>query len=406
MFKGTWAWLFLALQTVPFLSHAQIDPIKRRLIQVGYNQPLEGQAPVAAYGFYYHNQPEFCSTNMTLRLAIAPVYVDGELGFSQVLGPNTDVAVGMAGGGFADSYAEIQKGVFERDQSFSGDGGDLSGSLYHHFNPDDLIPLFLVMRTGVHQSFYRRDSDTSDRFELPDDMTGFRIRTGLRWGGQEPSLTEPMAMEMSIWHEAQLRGNSGDYGYNRDRTVEPQTQLAWGRALLKYALNPSEQLIEASVTLGTSWEADRFSAYRLGGFLPFSSEFPLSIPGYYFQEISAKRFVLLNGGYSFPLTPAKNWRVDIIGATGLVDYISGLEQPGNWHSGVGGGLTYISPTGAWLASLVYGYGFEALRSGGRGADQVALLFQYDFEAKARGKSRFFVPGISPWRSQGAERIFH
>jgi hypothetical protein len=30
----------------------------------------------------------------------------------------------------------------------------------------------------------------------------------------------------------------------------------------------------------------------------------------------------------------------------------------------------------------------------RGADQVAFLCQYDFEAKGRGKSRFFVPGAS------------
>ena len=32
-------------------------------------------------------------------------------------------------------------------------------------------------------------------------------------------------------------------------------------------------------------EADRFSTCRLGGLLPLASEFPLSLPGYYYQEI-------------------------------------------------------------------------------------------------------------------------
>ena len=31
---------------VPMFASAQIDPVKRDLIQLGYNQPLEGQAPV------------------------------------------------------------------------------------------------------------------------------------------------------------------------------------------------------------------------------------------------------------------------------------------------------------------------------------------------------------------------
>jgi hypothetical protein len=202
-----------------------------------------------------------------------------------------------------------------------------------------------------------------------------------------------------------VRAESEGYGFDDDRKVERHSQLIWGRALLKYAIDSTEHMIDASITTGTSWEGDRFSAYRLGGFLPFSSEFPLSIPGYYFQELSAKRFALLNADYSFPLWSAKSWRINVQAATAVVDYTRGLEQSGEWHAGVGGGITYISPTGSWLFTLLYGHGFQAHRSHGRGADQVAVLFQYDFEAKARGKSRFFVPGINPWRSHGAERIF-
>ena len=61
------SWLAVLL---PAVATAQIDPVKRDLIQFGYNQPTEGKAPLAAYAYYYHNQPDFLRTNLTLRLAL------------------------------------------------------------------------------------------------------------------------------------------------------------------------------------------------------------------------------------------------------------------------------------------------------------------------------------------------
>ena len=86
-FRNFWCWLALLL---PLAASAQIDPVKRDLIQFGYNQPVEGRAPLAGYTYYYHNQPDFLRTNLTLRLALAPTYLDSELGFVHALGPNTD----------------------------------------------------------------------------------------------------------------------------------------------------------------------------------------------------------------------------------------------------------------------------------------------------------------------------
>src|ERR1039458_8293338 len=72
---------------------SQIDPEPRKLFQLGFNQSLEGAAPIAGYAFYYLNQPGFLRTNLTLRLAIAPVYLDSELGFRGALGPDTDLGL-------------------------------------------------------------------------------------------------------------------------------------------------------------------------------------------------------------------------------------------------------------------------------------------------------------------------
>ena len=67
---------------------------------------------------------------------------------------------------------------------------------------------------------------------------------------------------------------------------EPNSHLFWGRALLAYTMPEWKHYFSVALTAGTSANADRFSAYRLGSVLPLASEFPLNLPGYYFQEIT------------------------------------------------------------------------------------------------------------------------
>jgi hypothetical protein len=391
----------------PFDAHSQIDPDKRELIQIGYNQPIVGQSPLAGYAFFYYNQPGFLSSNITLRLALAPVYLDSELGFSHALGPNTDFGLGLAGGGFADSYYEVRQGQYLPAESFTGDGGTLSGNLYHLFNPSQLIPLNGVLRGEVHYANYQRNDDTDPNFTIPEDLTSFNVRTGLRFGGMEPLVAPDVAMELSLWYEGQFRENYGYYGYPvngslGDRQVQAASHLFWGRALLAYTLPESKQRFMLSLTAGTSSSPDRFSAYRLGGLLPLASEFPLILPGYYYQEISASRFALLNGNYTVPLDAKKRWAVSAVGSVAVVDYLPGLEQPGQWHSGIGGGVTYRSTSGAWQIMLDYGYGFQALRDHGPGAQSVGLLVQFNL---VRTKSDYYDPGDNIFL-RGMEHFLH
>jgi hypothetical protein len=140
--------------------------------------------------------------------------------------------------------------------------------------------------------------------------------------------------------------------------------------------------------------------------LPLVSEFPLSIPGYFFQEISATKFGLINAEYSFPITPGKNWRISIFGAGALVDYLEGLELPDDWQAGIGTGVTWVSPRGSWLISLIYGHGIKSIRNGDEGSNQVGFLFQYDFDAVKKYRFRRFEPTVSPYGTSGGERIFH
>jgi hypothetical protein len=394
------ALLWLAL-FAPIFASAQIDPIKRDLIQFGYNQAFEGHQPLAAYAFYYHNQPDFVRTNLTLRLAVAPVYLDSELGFVSALGPNTDVGIGLAGGGFSDSYNEIRGGEFMPGESFDGNGMEVSASIYHLFNPGDEIPLNFVLRGTAHYTVYNPNDDTAANFSLPGDHGDFNVRTGLRWGGVEPTLFPPLAMELSVWYEGHVRSNPGAYGFNGDRELKEQSHLFWAEAALAYTLPQSQQSFYVRLTAGTSVDADRFSAYRLGGFLPLIAEFPLSLPGYFYQEINARQFVLLNANYLLPLDGKKRWNLDVNAASAFVDYLPGESQSGNWLNGVGGGFLYHSESDRWKIMFNYAYGIDAIRSHGRGANSIGVLVQFDL-GKMHSK-KFTSPQPSLWR--GWQRIF-
>lgn len=396
--------LLCAGALLPGIARAQVDPEKRQLFQFGYNQSFQGLGPIAGYAFYYLNLPDWPRERQTLRLAIAPVYLDSELAFREALGPQTDLTLGVAGGGFADGHSEVRGGRFIKDESFNGHGGEISSSVYHLFNPGDRIPLNGIVRAAFHYTEYERSSRTVAGFTLPPDTGSFRARAGLRWGGREPLLTPSVAMELSAWYEADFRLNSGRYGLAGDRATERQSHLFWARALLAYRVPERGDYFSVNITAGTSLNADRVSGYKLGAALPLSAEFPLSLPGYYFQEITARQFALLGGLYSVPLDARQRWHLTGFAATAVVDYIGGMAQPGDWHTGAGGGLGYTSPNKVWEITIGYAYGVDAIRSSGRGAHTVGLVAQYDLEAH-RTRRKATELEISPEKSRGLQRLF-
>jgi hypothetical protein len=391
-----WMLLLLGVGTL----EAQIDPVERRVFHLGYAQPLHEHGPIAAYAFYYHNQPAFVRSNLTLRLSVAPVYLDAELGIHEALGSYTDFAIGLNGGGFADSYDELRRGNYITSESFTGHAAELNTSIYHLFNPGDIAPIFGILRSSLRGSFFERDSATDPAFQIPDDLGVVALRAGLRLGGREPHLAPNLAGEFSLWYEGQYRTDPGSYGFDGDRRIREFSHLFWARMLFAYTLPESQRHFEVSLTAGSSLNADRLSAYRLGSYLPLIGEFPLSLPGYHIDEISADQFLLLSGQFHQPINDASTWNVLAFGSVGVVDYLSGLEQPGHWHSGLGGGVIYQSPSGAWHVSTTYAFGISAMRERGRGAHTLTLLLEYDLDAlRRKGKLPFWEPVLNTrsWR---------
>jgi len=368
-------------------AQAQIDPAPRQILHVGAESSLKGQEPMGAYLFYYWNIPHVIGTNQYLRLAIAPVYVDSELGFKSLLGKNTDFAVGAFGGMYANSYSEVDAGNYKKDESFDGNGGGLSASIYQLINPGARIPLTAVLRARMNYLSFTDGSDTGDqpnvpalngRFELPQNQPTMTYRAGLRWGGKEPYLAPTLGMELSAWYELEQRTDSGSYGYANDRRLEAISQRLFGRAQLNYTTLDGKHYIVAGLQAGGAFNSDRLSCYRLGGVLPYTKEFPLLIPGYGYQEISAQDFGMAYGAYTIRLGPDSRWSWLNMASAAVVKYQEGTGQSGSMNSGVGTGLEYAAESRKWKIMTLFGYGFQAVRGDERGGFSLGAAFQYNF----------------------------
>ena len=381
--------LLAIIATATLSIQAQIDPSPRQLLHLGVNQSMKNDGPMGAYAFYYWNMPEVPTKDETLRLVIAPGYVDSELGFNHLLGEHTDLAIGAFGGLFANGYQEVRKGNYYRDESFDGNGGGGNVSIYHLFNPDARIPLNGMLRGSVNFHAFDDTDDTGDGFKLPDNQPFYSLRTGLRWGGKEPMLGPTLALEVSVWYNLQYRPDNGKYGYDNDRELDSVCHQFLGRAQINFTMPESKHYIVAGLMGGSVINADRFSAGRVGGVLPFTSEFPLYMPGYFDKELSVDNLGLLYSVYTIPFGPSKEWSLIGMGATGFVDYAPGMSQPGNWHSGFGAGMGYSAPSKRWRLVNLFGYGVDAMRSDGRGGYSVALAFQYNFGDIVTASDRAF-----------------
>ena len=362
-----------------FSCYAQIDPVHRNLLELGYDQPVTGKGPQGLYAYYYYNTPELFNTNTALRLAIAPAYVDGELGFKQLLSPTTDVGLGFYGGMFGANYYEVRQGRYYENESFYGSGGGAALSVYQLLNPGMLIPINVVARAGMRELTYMDTSETADNFALPSNQTVGYTREGIRIAGKEPLLYPDLGLELSFWFERQWRLDSQQYGFDNDRSISPNVNLYWLYAGVNYAWTNSGQKISFAFTAGGSTDADQLGAYRLGGVLPLVAEFPLMLPGYYYEELTATGFEHFYGAYDVPLIPDHRLEFRLEAATAHVDYLNGYQQTSDWQTGVGGGLTFAPKNKSFEIVLRYGYGFNAIRNGKEGAQSIGLLFQYNFE---------------------------
>jgi hypothetical protein len=365
----------LLLTAAPVL--AQIDDQKRYLLEGGYEDGLGNPGPNSAYAFLYMNRPDIAGKGTALRMAVAPVYLDAELGVPGLLGGRTDAGFGFSGGGYAFSRKEVVRGDQRFGESFIGHGFGPSLALYPKLFNVGPVPVSGVARISAMYRDYQAESGTDPNFVLPPDQWTAFARAGLRAGGQEPGLGRRPAIEVSFWAENRYREKPGRYGFNGDRSVARTANLYWARALF---VLPTGGGWKTSGGLGGGGgeRLGRLAAYRLGGMLTQTAEFPLPLPGYFSQEIAAREYGHAWARVGVPLDEQRRWYANFLAAGASVTPIRGTDPGGVFHGGFSAGVEFCPEDAALHGELSYGYSPSALRGERRGGHALALTLEIDF----------------------------
>jgi hypothetical protein len=355
-----------------------MDDESRLHFEVGAETPLRGNGPLTGYIYGFLTRPHFLHQDLYLRMVVAPVYASAELIHDRWPTEESAIGLGVGGGLFASSQAEFRDGRFKNKESFAGDL--VEGTLaYYHRGPKvlNLLPLEGQIRLRPKYVWYDRTGDTSNRFRLPENSALYEARAGIRLGGMPPELYPGAALELSLWHGVIYRENAGRYGFaEQPQESRHLTQRTWARMGGIYSFWGTQA--SAYLNAGIAEDTDALSAFRMGGGLRMRTEFPLLLRGYNTDEIFARRYLLVNLSYRFPIWPGQD-RVylELVGDYARVTYVRDHHLPRSGLAGVGGTVSFTLTKGLTLA-VGYGYGVDAPRRHGFGGHEVTTLLEYKY----------------------------
>lgn len=374
-FAGILAVLILSCSIFCGVAAAEIDPEPRANLEVGVEAPMRGNGPLGGYGLFLWNQPHFRDENLYLLTIISP-YLYGEVIRDKWPADGHAVGASIGGGFLINDFDQVINGSHAENESFRGHGADAALSYYLRPDPiGGIMPVEGIVRFATSFAHYERGGDTDPAYTLPQNGFIHSARVGMRIGGVPPELLPEEALEFSLWHEAGYREKTGLYGLpERQQDTRHLTQQSWARL---GGILPVWRGHTAGVMMsaGTSGRTDELSCYRMGSGLRFQDEFSYIIHGYYFREIFARSFFLLNTSYRFPLVPGQDlMQLQLNYDYAAISYLAGHELPRNSLNGIGADLIFKFRDRTTL-SLGYGFGVDALRHGDYGGHQLNMLLE-------------------------------
>lgn len=355
---------------------AEIDPERRTNMEIGFAGPVHSNGPLGGYGLLLFNRPHIFNED-TYLLAIVSPYLYTEIIRDKWPSPGQAIGMSIGGGFLNNDFDQVRDGSYKRDESFRGDGADAALSYYLRPPPiGGLMPVDGVLRISSRFARYQHSGDTDPRYLLPEDSFIHAARVGVRIGGVPPELLPEKALEFSLWHEANYRVDAPAHGLPaRLQPTEHLTQQTWGRlgGIMPVWLGHTASLM---MSAGMSGHTDELSCYRLGSGLRFQDEFPYILHGYYFRELFARSFFLLNTSYRFaPVPDLQNVQLRLNYDYSQISYLSGHELPRTSLNGLGIDLILLFAKNVTLTTG-YGYGVDAPRHGGFGGHQVNVMFEW------------------------------
>jgi hypothetical protein len=357
-------------------AFAQVDVEHRRTLTIQTGFPIgAGQEEIGGVGFYWFNENHYPWTNTALRVIFAGVYADGELSYFLPSSTNTAFGAGLGGGVFVDNITPYVQGNRLNSQKFYGDNGN--GRVFINQTIPNPTPLPLNVRATyiISGSLYRRTSQTS-AFTIPHDFMTQTLQAELRFGGIEPGLTARRGLELYVAADANYRTGFDAFGPNGALFPRNSSyQRVFASLAGKIPVDQTTVFVRIGGGLGE--HIDELSAWKLGGNLTGMDSYTYTLHGYYTREIFAEDFGIANLELRQRLTEKYNLTAHLYGDYAIANTTAPLD--GRWHNffGAGAGLSFRT---FWDINMLvsYGYGFNAVRYGRRGGNEIGLALEKQF----------------------------
>jgi len=356
---------------------AQVDIAHRRILMLQSGIDVyRGEEDLNGYGYYWFNENHFPWDQTALRVNFAGVYIDSELSYFLPEDPATAIGLRLGGGAFSDDVKAYVNGERLERQSYYGDSALGSVFVNHEIlKIMDKIPLNVRGTYEVRGTQYR-DASYTKQFELP---SRFYTQSGIveiRLGGMKREITAREGLIAYLRADTNYRTNFEPFGPDGDLfPTYTQYQRLLGQLGARIPIHETTWML--LLTGGAGRHLDELSAWRLGGNLINADPTIYTLHGYYTKEFFVRDFGLANFSVSQLINERHNVTLNLY-ADYAVERAVPPDQP-NWRSlpGVGAGVGFRTFWGVDVL-ISYGYGFEAIRNGDRGGQEVAIALQKQF----------------------------
>jgi len=358
---------------------AQVDTERRTTILLQSSSSVSnGEEWPAGFGYFLYNRDHLPWEHTTFRLIYAGVYADGQLSWFAGGNPNTALGIGIGGGAYLDGVDPYQNGERLSHQRFYGDSINVRAFVNQTIPNPSPLPINLRLTYTESGTSFRNAPETS-QFVRPADFRTQQVMAEVRIGGIEPGVNSTRGAEMYLEADANERTGLRAFGpIGAPFPVHPRSNRLFGS--LGGRIPIGRTLVVVETYGGVGRHLDELDAWKLGGNMVDIDPFSYTIHGYYTRELLADRFALANLEAAFPIVAARGLTGHLYGDYAVMNQLEpATGESLGWHRfrGIGAGLGFRAAWGA-EGLLSYGYGFDAIRDGGRGGHEIGLIFEKRF----------------------------
>jgi hypothetical protein len=351
------------------------DSIHNKKIAGGLSFPVDdGRGYPTPYGYFLWDKRAWPSLSTDFRLFFAAIQADAELVIRESLGETRDLVLGF-GYELDQRYEEYSRGQVDLGSRMQSEwvAGRIGIQQHIQWNYVEIGKALFFYELGDHG--FRGEEQTASNFVLPNDGLFQSLVLHLGFGKIKDSQYAPAGWELRLRGEAAFRDDWTAWGYNGSYlTSSTYQKLMLQTGYVFSSIQNQKMLVHFRGGMGN--DLDRLSVWKIGSSLT-GKPGTLPLHGFYFREIFAKDFAMLNTDYVIPLIRESQLALHLYGDAAVTQREDVPNASSHVWAGVGSAASF---TGFFQTEWLIGYahGVNAPRGEDHGGHELFMQVNKTF----------------------------